>query len=61
MERMRGLAQQSSSSSTELAASAEQMSKMSAGVLTMMDRFKLGQRESLVDLVGIEPTTSSMP
>jgi methyl-accepting chemotaxis protein len=47
MERMRGLARQSSSSSTELAASAEQMSRMSAGVLTMMDRFKLGQRDVL--------------
>ena len=42
MERMRELGQQGSSSSSELAASAEQMSKMSASLLRMMDRFKLG-------------------
>jgi hypothetical protein len=42
MERMRELVQQSTSGSTELAASAEQMSKMSRGLLDFMDRFSLG-------------------
>jgi hypothetical protein len=41
MERMRELVQQSTSGSTELAASAEQMSKMSRGLLEFMDRFAL--------------------
>jgi len=41
MERMRELVQQSTSGSTELAASAEQMSKMSRGLLDFMDRFTL--------------------
>jgi hypothetical protein len=38
---MRELVQQSTSGSTELAASAEQMSKMSRGLLDFMDRFAL--------------------
>ena len=41
MERMRTLVQASTSGSTELAASAEQMSKMSRGLLESMDRFSL--------------------
>jgi hypothetical protein len=47
---MRELVQQSTSGSTELAASAEQMSKMSRGLLEFMDRFALeeaaGARQS---------------
>jgi hypothetical protein len=39
MERMRELVQQSTSSSTELAAAAEQMSKLSRALLDSMDRF----------------------
>src|SRR5207302_5219048 len=39
MERMRELIQQSTSGSTELAASAEQMSKMSRDLLSSMHRF----------------------
>jgi len=53
MERMRELVQQSTSGSTELAASAEQMSKMSRGLLEFMDRFALdensAQRQSAPD------------
>jgi hypothetical protein len=41
MERMRELVQQSTSGSTELAASSDQMSKMSRGLLEFMDRFTL--------------------
>ena len=41
MERMRDLVQQSTSSSTELAASSEQMSKMSRNLLEFIDRFAL--------------------
>jgi hypothetical protein len=41
MERMRELVQASTSSSTELAASSDQMSKMSRGLLGSMDRFGL--------------------
>ncbi|HEX3154339.1 MAG TPA: hypothetical protein VHV32_06915, partial [Candidatus Angelobacter sp.] len=41
MEKMRELVQRSSSGSTELAASAEQMSKMSRSMLEAMDRFVL--------------------
>jgi hypothetical protein len=41
MERMRELVQQTTSGSTELAASAEQMSKMSRDLLDSMDRFTL--------------------
>src|SRR5579872_969856 len=41
MERMRELVQQSTSRSTELAASAEQMSKMARALLDAMDRFVL--------------------
>jgi methyl-accepting chemotaxis protein len=51
MERMRELVQQSSSGSTELAASAEQMTKMSAGLVELLGRFKLeagGKREEQV-------------
>ena len=43
MERMRELVQQTTSGSTELAASAEQMSKMSRDLLESMDRFALEQ------------------
>ncbi|MEY2393783.1 MAG: methyl-accepting chemotaxis protein, partial [Acidobacteriaceae bacterium] len=39
----RELVQQSTSGSTELAASAEQMSKMSRGLLDFMDRFTLDE------------------
>jgi hypothetical protein len=46
MERMRELTQQSTSGSTELAASAEQMSKMSRGLLESMDRFALRDADS---------------
>ena len=45
MERMRELVQQTTSGSTELAASAEQMSKMSRDLLDSMDRFALEQME----------------
>ena len=41
MERMRELVQSSTSGSTELAASSDQMSKMSRGLLESMDRFSL--------------------
>jgi hypothetical protein len=41
MEKMRELVQQSTSSSTELAAAAEQMSKLSRALLESMDRFVL--------------------
>ena len=41
MERMRELVQSSTSSSTELAASSDQMSKMSRDLLDSMDRFAL--------------------
>jgi hypothetical protein len=44
---MRELVQQSTSSSTELAAAAEQMSKLSRVLLESMDRFALD--EGLVD------------
>jgi hypothetical protein len=47
MERMRELVQQSTSGSTELAASAEQMSKMSRGLLDFMDRFTLDEASAL--------------
>ena len=43
MERMRELVQNSTSGSTELAASAEQMSKMSRDLLGSMDNFSLRQ------------------
>jgi Methyl-accepting chemotaxis protein len=43
MERMRELVQQSTSSSTELAASSEQMSKMSRSLLDFIDRFALAE------------------
>jgi hypothetical protein len=41
MEKMRELTQRSTSGSTELAASAEQMSKMARVMLESMDRFVL--------------------
>jgi len=41
MERMRELVQSNTSGSTELAASSDQMSKMSRGLLDSMDRFAL--------------------
>jgi hypothetical protein len=41
MERMRELVQQTTSGSTELAASAEQMSKMSRDLIDSMGRFML--------------------
>jgi hypothetical protein len=54
MERMRELVQQSTSSSTELAASSEQMSKMSRSLLEFIDRFSLGEtgREKPADSIG---------
>lgn len=48
MERMRELVQQTTSGSTELAASAEQMSKMSRDLLDSMDRFALEQLDRVV-------------
>ncbi|HTR25111.1 MAG TPA: methyl-accepting chemotaxis protein [Terriglobales bacterium] len=46
MERMRTLVQASTSGSTELAASADQMSKMSRALLESMDRFSLQSHDS---------------
>jgi methyl-accepting chemotaxis protein len=46
MERMRELVQSSTSGSTELAASSDQMSKMSRGLLDSMDRFALRNERS---------------
>jgi hypothetical protein len=46
MERMRELVQQSTSSSTELAAAAEQMSKLSRNLLSSMDRFALEEHSA---------------
>jgi hypothetical protein len=46
MERMRELVQNTTSGSTELAASAEQMSKMSRDLLDSMGRFALDQTEA---------------
>ena len=45
MERMRELVQSSTSGSTELAASSDQMSKMSRGLLESMDRFSLQSQD----------------
>ena len=45
MERMRELVQSSTSGSTELAASSDQMSKMSRGLLNSMDRFSLQSQD----------------
>jgi methyl-accepting chemotaxis protein len=47
MERMRTLVQASTSGSTELAASADQMSKMSRALLESMDRFSLQAQDAL--------------
>jgi hypothetical protein len=41
MEKMRELVQQSTSSSTELAAAADQMTKLSRGLMDAMDQFVL--------------------
>jgi methyl-accepting chemotaxis protein len=49
MERMRELVQSSTSSSTELAASSDQMSKMSQGLLDSMDRFALRSNDKSND------------
>ncbi len=49
MERMRELVQASTSGSTELAASSDQMSKMSRGLLDSMDRFSLRSSERTED------------
>src|SRR6202048_1547125 len=46
MERMRELVQSSTSGSTETAASSDQMSKMSRGLLDSMDRFALRSNDS---------------
>jgi hypothetical protein len=48
MERMRELVQQTTSGSTELAASAEQMSKMSRGLLDSMNRFGIESDATLL-------------
>jgi hypothetical protein len=45
MERMRELVQASTSSSTELATSSDEMSKMSQGLLGSVDRFGLRSNE----------------
>jgi methyl-accepting chemotaxis protein len=49
MERMRELVQSSTSGSTELAASSDQMSKMSRGLLDSMDRFALRPNDKTND------------
>ena len=49
MERMRELVQATTSGSTELAASSDQMSKMSRGLLDSMDRFALRPDDKLND------------
>jgi methyl-accepting chemotaxis protein len=49
MERMRELVQSSTSGSTELAASSDQMSKMSQGLLDSMDRFALRSNDRTND------------
>jgi hypothetical protein len=53
MERMRELVQQTTSGSTELAASAEQMSKMSRDLLDSMNTFSVGQGDGFS---GEQPT-----
>jgi methyl-accepting chemotaxis protein len=49
MERMRELVQSNTSGSTELAASSDQMSKMSRGLLDSMDRFSLRSNDKQHD------------
>jgi hypothetical protein len=49
MERMRELVQQTTSGSTELAASAEQMSKMSRDLLDSMNRFGVGNESDFAE------------
>ena len=49
MERMRELVQSNTSGSTELAASSDQMSKMSRGLLDSMDRFALRSNDRMND------------
>jgi methyl-accepting chemotaxis protein len=58
MERMRELVRSSTSSSTELAASSDQMSKMSRGLLDSMDRFSL-QSEAGSGLAARQATAGS--
>ena len=48
MDRMREMVQQSTSSSTELAAAAEQMSKLSRALLESMDRFAIDENKAEV-------------
>jgi hypothetical protein len=51
MERMRELVQNTTSGSTELAASAEQMSKMSRDLLDSMGRFMLEQMDAVASRI----------
>src|SRR6267378_1592042 len=60
MERMRELVQSSTSGSTELAASSDQMSKMSRGLLDSMDRFALRPSDRLNDRTN-DRTNDSTP
>jgi methyl-accepting chemotaxis protein len=55
MERMRELVQASTSGSTELAASSDQMSKMSRGLLDSMDRFALRSEPRAEDRMNDRP------
>jgi methyl-accepting chemotaxis protein len=55
MERMRELVQASTSGSTELAASSDQMSKMSRGLLDSMDRFALRSEQRPNDRMNDRP------
>jgi methyl-accepting chemotaxis protein len=64
MERMRELVQSSTSSSTELAASSDQMSKMSQGLLGSMDRFALRPNDRTNDRANDkfgDPANNSTP
>jgi len=56
MERMRELVQASTSGSTELAASSDQMSKMSRGLLDSMDRFALRSEQRPNDRMNDRPS-----
>jgi hypothetical protein len=55
MERMRELVQQSTSSSTQLAATAEQMSRLSKTLLTTMGRFVLDNGSGALRQSGQRP------
>jgi len=55
MERMRELVQQSTSSSTQLAATAEQMSRLSKTLLTTMGRFVLDNGSGALRATGHRP------